>query len=159
VQELFAQLQTPADKTAPRLHQRKRSLGVAIYSDYPALKERLEALGLSCGPQVRLYGPENFGAQKPAPRPFKCIARDLGVLPEDTLVIGDRVDTDGFGAIQAGMRFFLLDDGLSRYFLLDPDRIPPEKEVPSVLLEDILPRRGSWNTIYTMLSEYITGQG
>ena len=98
---------------------------VAIYSDYPMLKERIEALGRCPGPQIPLYGPESFGAQKPAARPFLTIAKNMGVLPEEVLVIGDREDTDGLGAFKAGMRFFCLETGRRRYFRLDPDRRRP----------------------------------
>ena len=78
---------------------------IAVYSDYPLLKERLKALDINTG-VIRLYGPESFGAQKPAPRPFLQIAGDLGLAPAETLVVGDREDTDGLGALGAGMRFY-----------------------------------------------------
>jgi FMN phosphatase YigB (HAD superfamily) len=76
----------------------------AVYSDYPLTAERLAALGLDTG-WGKLYGPEHFGAQKPAARPFVSIAGDMGVLPEHTMVIGDRDDTDGAGAAAAGMGY------------------------------------------------------
>ena len=78
---------------------------IAVYSDYPFLKERMEALGIPTE-KVLMYGPESFGAQKPAARPFLRIAEELGALPQDILVIGDRVNTDGIGALNAGMKFF-----------------------------------------------------
>ncbi|MDR1898406.1 MAG: HAD family hydrolase [Treponema sp.] len=123
--------------------------GIAIYSDYPCLRERLEALDFTPGGQIRLYGPESFGAQKPAPGPFRRIARELGVSPEETLVIGDREDTDGAGALSAGMSFFRLDDGRRRYFRPDPDRRPPNKKErrPSIPMG-----YGSWQVICDMLS-------
>jgi beta-phosphoglucomutase-like phosphatase (HAD superfamily) len=123
--------------------------GMAIYSDYPCLRERLEALDLAPGGRTRLYGPESFGAQKPAPGPFLRIARDLGVSPGETLVIGDREDTDGAGALKAGMSFFRLDDGRRRYFRLDPDRKPPKKKDRP--LQSIPMGYGSWQVIRDML--------
>ena len=66
----------------------------AVYSDYPQPAGRLQALGLNVDTNL-LFGPENFGAQKPAARPFLAIAEALGVLPEEILVIGDREDADG----------------------------------------------------------------
>lgn len=78
---------------------------VAVYSDYPFLRERIAAIGLnpdSCG---KLYGPDSFGAQKPALRPFLAIAADLGCAPETITVVGDRDDTDGAGAAAAGMGY------------------------------------------------------
>jgi HAD superfamily hydrolase (TIGR01549 family) len=77
----------------------------AVYSDYPRTAERLSALGLNPAAGGRLYGPEHFGAQKPAVRPFLSIAQDLGVPPEQVLVVGDREDTDGAGAKAAGMAY------------------------------------------------------
>jgi FMN phosphatase YigB (HAD superfamily) len=151
VRELFRFLDggdPPGQRTAGR------PAGIAIYSDYPCLGERLGALGFGPGPRVRLYGPDSFGAQKPAPGPYGIIAGDLGVSPAETLVIGDREDTDGVGALAAGMSFFLLDDGRRRYFRLDPDRKPPGK--------DALPRRppmgyGSWRAICAMLGYPLRG--
>jgi FMN phosphatase YigB (HAD superfamily) len=83
----------------------RASFPFAVYSDYPLAQERLAALGLEPGHGGRLYGPEHFGAQKPAVRPFLSIARDLKVPPDRTLVIGDREDTDGTGAAAAGMAY------------------------------------------------------
>jgi FMN phosphatase YigB (HAD superfamily) len=81
-----------------------RSFPFAVYSDYPLAGERLSALGLDPA-WGRRYGPEHFGAQKPAARPFLSIAAELGVPPGHTLVIGDRDDTDGAGAAAAGMAY------------------------------------------------------
>jgi FMN phosphatase YigB (HAD superfamily) len=74
-----------------------------VYSDYPQTGDRLRAIGLD--PPSRVYGPEDFGAQKPAPRPFLSIAADLGAAPAAVLVAGDRDDTDGAGAAAAGMQY------------------------------------------------------
>ncbi|MDR0503658.1 MAG: HAD family hydrolase [Treponema sp.] len=77
----------------------------AIYSDYPLLKERMEAIGLSCPRRIRLYSSGSFGAQKPAARPFLQIASDLNLPAREILVIGDSRKTDGRGAQNAGMRY------------------------------------------------------
>lgn len=76
----------------------------AVYSDYPLAAERLAALGLDAA-DGRVYGPEHFGAQKPAARPFLVIAGELGAAPERVLVIGDRDNTDRAGAAAAGMSY------------------------------------------------------
>jgi FMN phosphatase YigB (HAD superfamily) len=123
---------------------------VAVYSDYPFLKERLEALGLSPGPNILLYGPESFGAQKPAVGPFCRIAADMGAAPEEVLVIGDREETDGLGAFRAGMHFFCLETGRKRYFRLDPARRRPMKNEqapgPSLLMY-----AGAWDDLVKLL--------
>jgi len=126
------------------------SLKVAVYSDYPLLKERLEAVHLNVGPQVPLYGPESFGAQKPAERPFREIAKDLGLAPEEVLVIGDREDTDGLGAFRAGMHFFCLETGRKRYLRLDPNRRRTKEKPrgPSLLMY-----AGTWDDLCSLLME------
>jgi FMN phosphatase YigB (HAD superfamily) len=129
-----------------------RLKGVAVYSDYPALRERFNALGFNPGKNIRLYGPESFGAQKPAPRPFRVIADEMGVSPEETLVIGDREDTDGKGALNAGMLFFHLDDGRRRYFRLDPNRTPPDKHEKEVSPSPA--GYGSWETVRALLNVF-----
>ena len=125
---------------------------VAIYSDYPCLRERLEALGITAGPHILLYGPESFGAQKPAARPFLRIAADLGAAPEEVLVVGDREDTDGLGAFKTGMRYFCLETGHRRYFRLDPYRHPRlkngEPQGPSLLMY-----AGTWDDLNKLLTE------
>ena len=81
---------------------------IALYSDYNLIKER----ALSCGVKQealdlceRFYSSETLGCLKPAPRGFLQIAADLGAKPKETLVVGDRDDTDGQGARNAGMKF------------------------------------------------------
>jgi HAD superfamily hydrolase (TIGR01549 family) len=94
--ELFASLRgnNPAGKKIP----------FAVYSDYPQTLQRLKALGLEAAPG-EYYGPEDFGAQKPAARPFLSIAAALGCEKSRVLVAGDRDETDGAGAADAGMGF------------------------------------------------------
>ena len=121
---------------------------IAVYSDYPFLRQRMEALELNPGQDILLYGPESFGAQKPAVRPFLQIARDLGVKPEEVLVIGDREETDGFGAFRAGMRFFCLETGRRRYFMLDPNRrrLDETPKGPSLVMYV-----GAWDDLVKLL--------
>lgn len=96
---------------------------IALYSDYNDIPRRALACGMS---QAALdlcqgfYSSETFGCLKPAPRGFLQIAAYLGARPKDCLVVGDRDDTDGFGARLCGMQFVqiktkkpkdILDDG------------------------------------------------
>ena len=130
-------------------HFETDSMKVAIYSDYPFLRERLEALGLHTGLWIPLYGPESFGAQKPAVRPFLRIAEDLGVAPEEILVIGDREETDGLGAFGAGMRFFRLVTGRRYYYKLDPNRrrMKEEPHGPTLVMY-----AGAWDELLRQLT-------
>jgi FMN phosphatase YigB (HAD superfamily) len=77
----------------------------AVYSDYPNPASRLRALGVEPPPGGRVFHAGDFGAQKPAPRPFLAIAEALGAPPASVCVAGDREDTDGAGARAAGMGF------------------------------------------------------
>jgi len=117
-------------------HFRQDLYKIAIYSDYPLLKERIEAIGLKISPDMPLYGPETFGAQKPAVRPLLRIAGDLGLAPEEILVVGDRNETDGYGAFHAGMRFFCIETGHKRYSRFDPyvSRMKEEPRGPSLVM-------------------------
>jgi beta-phosphoglucomutase-like phosphatase (HAD superfamily) len=129
---------------------------LAVYSDYPCVKERFQAMDLDPGPMLRLYGPECFGAQKPAQRPFQCIAQDMGLQPEEVLVVGDREDTDGHGAFSAGMRFFCLETGRRRHFRLDPYRNYPKGEQPS---GPILPMySGAWDELLGVIENHCLSQ-
>ncbi|MDR0455361.1 MAG: HAD family hydrolase [Treponema sp.] len=137
LQDLFCQFETV---NAPR---------IAVYSDYPFLKGRMEALGSHFGPRVLLYGPESFGAQKPAVRPFYQIAAALDAAPEEVLVIGDREATDGLGAFRAGMHFFCLETGRRRYFRLDPYRRHPKNEEPQG--PSLVMYAGVWDDLVKLL--------
>jgi FMN phosphatase YigB (HAD superfamily) len=77
----------------------------AVYSDYPRVDDRLEAIGLDSEKCGLRFGPDDFGAQKPAERPFREIAAALGCEPSAVTVVGDRKSTDGEGARAAGMSF------------------------------------------------------
>lgn len=123
-------------------------LKIAVYSDYPVLKERMEALGLTVPVNLPLYGPETFGAQKPAARPFLQIAKSFNLKPEEILVIGDREDTDGLGALYAGMKFFCLETGRKRYYRLDPYR-RKRKDAPQG--PTLLMYAGKWERLISLL--------
>ena len=131
-----------------KLEKPENKLKVAVYSDYPYLKERMEALGVPASERIKLFDPESFGAQKPAARPFLEIAKSFNLKPEEILVIGDREDTDGLGAYNAGMHFFCLETGRKRYYRLDPYRRKPneEKQGPTLLMY-----AGPWDGLINIL--------
>jgi FMN phosphatase YigB (HAD superfamily) len=81
-------------------------------SDYGCVKERLEKLGLPVSLFDMVSSCEAAGALKPHPRPFLAIAEKWGIVPGNILVIGDRGDTDGEAAKNAGMQFVMVSDAL-----------------------------------------------
>lgn len=87
---------------------REKSIPAVIYSDYGRLSERMAAVGIDSSLADKLYSSEELGGLKPAKEPFLQIAKDLGVEPENVLVVGDREDTDGQGARDSGMQFILV---------------------------------------------------
>lgn len=69
-----------------------------------------------------LVGMEEFGAGKPDPRVFQDGCRQLGVLPERTVYVGDEFDIDALGAQSAGLQAIWLDrPGHRRAVISDED--------------------------------------
>ncbi|MBW2264536.1 MAG: HAD family hydrolase, partial [Deltaproteobacteria bacterium] len=85
-----------------------RGLKTAVLSDYGRVAERVEALRLPVTLFDDLASAEDAGALKPSPLPFLMSARNLGLEPDQVLVVGDRDDMDGQGAMAAGMAFLRL---------------------------------------------------
>jgi FMN phosphatase YigB (HAD superfamily) len=83
---------------------------LGVLSDFSHIRARLERLAINADVFDILLSSEEAGALKPSPRPFHQIAVSWGLAPEHILVIGDRTDTDGEGARQAGMQFQRITD-------------------------------------------------
>ena len=86
---------------------RSRGIKTAVYSDYGCVRERLEALGFDCRWVDVIADAPSLGGLKPCKESAMRICEKLGVKPEETLLIGDRDDTDGESARRCGMRFVL----------------------------------------------------
>lgn len=84
-----------------------RSAGVktAVFSDYGFVREKLDALGIDQRLFDGLYDAASLGGLKPCRESFLKVTDSLGVRPEEALMIGDRTDTDGAGALSCGMQF------------------------------------------------------
>lgn len=81
---------------------------VCVLSDYPNTAERLAAIGLT-DPRIHSFSAEEMGALKPSPRPFLELSQKFNTIPEKSIVIGDRDDTDGAGARAASMNYIIID--------------------------------------------------
>ena len=86
----------------------KSGIKVAVLSDYGLTDRRLEAIGLA-DDRIGKWSTEDIGALKPAARTFAEVAQANRATPQETLVIGDRADTDGAGAKNAEMSCWLID--------------------------------------------------
>lgn len=84
---------------------RQRGIRTAVYSDYGCLRERLEALGFDCSWVDVVADAPALGGLKPCKESALSLCTMLGVDPTDTLMVGDRDDTDGESARRCGMRF------------------------------------------------------
>jgi HAD superfamily hydrolase (TIGR01509 family) len=75
---------------------------------------------------------DDFRITKPDPRYFERIARAVGSVPSECIMVGDRIDKDVVPAKQAGMKTILVRVGLHRH---QQPRIPfdvPDAELPGV---------------------------
>jgi putative hydrolase of the HAD superfamily len=87
-----------------------KGVKLAVLSDYGRVTERLRKLWIPVTRFDAVTSCEEAGALKPHPRPFLDIAEKWGIDPVHILVIGDRADTDGLAAKNAGMQFWQVSD-------------------------------------------------
>jgi FMN phosphatase YigB (HAD superfamily) len=78
---------------------------IATVSDYPSV-DKIAALGLDI-PNAFAATDVNIDVLKPSPKPFLVASAALGIKPDQCLVIGDRLERDGYGARAAGMHFLI----------------------------------------------------
>ena len=90
------------------VYLKKNQIKTAIFSDYGFIGSRLEALEIELGCFDLLVPGETEGVLKPSSRPLLKIAKHFGIEPERMLVIGDRTDTDGIAAANAGMNYYII---------------------------------------------------
>lgn len=87
---------------------KNKGIRLLVYSDYTMSKEKIEALGIDSTVFEKFYCAEEFGALKPQTRPFAQICQENGLELATTLMVGDKVDSDG-GALEAGLQFTCID--------------------------------------------------
>lgn len=87
---------------------KQKGIRLLVYSDYTKSKEKIEALGIDSSMFEKFYDAESFGALKPQTRPFAQICQENGLDLATTLMVGDKVDSDG-GALGAGLQFVCID--------------------------------------------------
>lgn len=79
---------------------------VVIFSDYGSCAEKLEALGIEPAWVDHVFDAPSFGGLKPCREAFTRMLEAAGLIASETLMVGDRDDTDGEGARRVGMQFF-----------------------------------------------------
>lgn len=103
---------TPRPGVLERIEKLKaEGCRVAVLSDYGNIENKLKALGIDPGLFDALFDAPSLGGFKPASCVFTTACQYLGCKPEDTIMVGDREDTDG-GSAAAGIRFLNIKDFL-----------------------------------------------
>lgn len=87
---------------------KENQIKTAVFSDYGFIGNRLDALNIEQSWFDLLISGESEGVLKPGARPLLKIASQFGLSPEKVLVVGDRIETDGKAAINAGMNFLII---------------------------------------------------
>lgn len=100
---------TPYEDTRPTLEAlRRMRIPVGIVSNHAYdLRAVFAARGLDGLVDVYVLSFEK-GVAKPSPRIFEIAARDIGVPPERTLMVGDHPEADGDAAAAAGLQTYIL---------------------------------------------------
>lgn len=75
-------------------------------------------------------------AGKPNSTLFEFAMQRLGVTPDETLVVGDRLDTDILGGVNAGCKTALVLTGISTHMEAQSYEVKPDLIIPA--LEDLL---------------------
>ena len=99
----------PADWVIPFVSQcRQLGIRLVVLSDYGHTKEKLQALGMECSLFDWVISAPELGGLKPASQLLTSVAAEMGVQPNQCLVIGDRQDTDGELAKSVNAPFYLV---------------------------------------------------
>jgi putative hydrolase of the HAD superfamily len=75
---------------------------------------------------------DDFKITKPDPRYLEQITRKIGALPDECIMVGDRIDKDVIPAKQLGMKTILVRTGIHKY---QKPRVPfeiPDMELPGI---------------------------
>ena len=107
-----------AEDVLKKLHD-KYKIGI-IANQNPGTRERLEAWGLLKYIDMVVASAEE-GAAKPDRRIFDIALERAGVAPEDTFMIGDRIDNDILPAKNIGMKTIWVQQGFGGLWVIKND--------------------------------------
>lgn len=85
---------------------KKQDIRLVILSDYGHTHEKLRALNIDESLFDWVISAPELGGLKPAPQLMERVAEQMGVQPNQCLVIGDREDTDGELAKSVGATYW-----------------------------------------------------
>ncbi|MBO4752161.1 MAG: HAD family hydrolase [Bacteroidales bacterium] len=87
---------------------KRKGIKVAVYSDYGCVEQRLEALGFNSDWADVITDAPRLGGLKPSKDSLLALCNLLQVSPAESLMVGDKDETDGESARLCGMRFHLV---------------------------------------------------
>jgi HAD superfamily hydrolase (TIGR01457 family) len=93
--------------------------------NYPRPDGIYPATGVVTGAIQGATGVEPYVVGKPHPLIFQAALRTLGAAPEETLMVGDQLDTDILGANQAGIDSALVLTGITTQEMVEESPIKP----------------------------------
>lgn len=104
--KLIGKYQPIAEWVKPFIAEcKEKGVKMVVLSDYEYAEEKLRTLGLNPELFDWVVSAPLLGGLKPAPELMHIITERMGVAPQDSLVIGDRDDTDGEMARRTGAQF------------------------------------------------------
>jgi HAD superfamily hydrolase (TIGR01549 family) len=119
---------------------RKLGLKMGIVSNIPSeerLRKELDAIGLTYFFPTLVSSGE-VGISKPTRAIFHLAARKLNETPENTLFVGDDLQRDYYGAIDAGMKAVLIDRREAMKANANVCRVSSLDQLPPMLSESTL---------------------
>lgn len=87
---------------------REAGISIACFSEYGFVREKLRAIGIDPALFDYIIDAPTAGGCKPCRKAFMYVVKKLKSYPADTLMVGDREDTDGAGAESCNMQFHLV---------------------------------------------------
>ena len=118
---------TDCEQTISVLCEKGYKLGV-IANQAPGTKERLDAWGLGKYFEVIAASAE-LGFSKPDPEIFRRALDMAGCMPEQALMVGDRLDNDIRPAKELGMRTVRIRKGIASYAEPSCEEETPDKTI------------------------------
>ena len=88
------------------IQAKKKGLVTILFSDYGAVEEKLQAIGLEPARFSYIIDAPTLGGLKPNKTVIDKLFTTTNTNPKNTLFIGDRVDKDGAAAQAVGAEFW-----------------------------------------------------
>ena len=110
---------------------RQQGVKLAVFSDYGSVEEKLRALKIDPEWFDLVTDAPTVGGLKPAAESFRAVCATLGVTPSEALMVGDRLDTDGEGALSVGMPYLRIYKNPK-----SARKTAPDSRFPSILWEE-----------------------